>query len=117
MVYNMDFILEFIKEYILYIMLWFALINAASFIICGLDKHYAECGLPRVRERTLMLFSALGGAFMMYFGMLLFRHKTMKPKFSVGVPLIILAYALLIFWLEAKYSLVTELIRLYQNQN
>lgn len=44
----------------------------------------------RVPEAVLVAFGALGGALLMYLVMQLIRHKTRKPKFSVGFPIIIL---------------------------
>ena len=35
-----------------------------------------------------MLISALGGAPAMYLTMLIIRHKTRKPLFMIGIPLI-----------------------------
>ena len=40
-------------------------------------------------ERRLLLFCALGGSPAFLLGMALFHHKTRKPKFYVGVPLIL----------------------------
>ena len=47
----------------------------------------------RVPEAVLVTFGALGGALFMYAVMQLIRHKTRKPKFSVGFPVIILLQA------------------------
>ena len=44
----------------------------------------------RVRESTLLIVSALGGSIAMLLTMLLIRHKTRKPKFMLGIPLIII---------------------------
>ena len=44
----------------------------------------------RVPEAVLVAFGALGGALLMYLVMQLIRHKTRKPKFSVGFPVIVL---------------------------
>ena len=51
-----------------------------------LDKHRAQRGGPRIRERTLLLLAALGGlgaALAMYAHR--HRHKTAKPRFVVVV--------------------------------
>lgn len=46
----------------------------------------------RVPEAVLVMFGVLGGAIPMYITMQLIRHKTKKPKFSVGFPIIILLH-------------------------
>jgi len=43
----------------------------------------------RVPESALLVISLLGGSVAMFFTMLLIRHKTKKPKFMVGIPVII----------------------------
>ena len=57
----------------------------------------------RVPEAQLMLISALGGSFAMYFTMQTIRHKTQHPKFMIGIPAIMIAQLLLaafIVWLR-----------------
>ena len=50
----------------------------------------------RVPEAVLVTFGALGGALLMYLTMQLIRHKTRKPKFSVGFPVMIVLQAALL---------------------
>ena len=67
------------------------LTNSLAFLLMGIDKRRAEKGLWRISERTLLtvcgLFAAAGGLA----GMKVFRHKTKKPKFRFGVPLMLTA--------------------------
>ena len=44
----------------------------------------------RVPETSLLLLSVLGGSLAMLLTMLLVRHKTKKPRFMVGIPLILI---------------------------
>ena len=75
-------------------------INAAAFCAFALDKYKAVRGMWRIRESTLLGLSFLGGAAGGYAAMLLFRHKTRKGRFAVGVPLMLAAQAvLLLVWL------------------
>jgi len=53
------------------------------------DKDAARRGLWRVKERTLLLVSALGGSVAMLVTMRLIRHKTKHFKFMFGIPAII----------------------------
>jgi uncharacterized membrane protein YsdA (DUF1294 family) len=41
----------------------------------------------------------IGGAFGAYVAMRVFRHKTLKPKFRIGVPVAILVHAAFTGWL------------------
>ena len=43
----------------------------------------------RVPESALLTISILGGSLAMLLTMLMIRHKTKKPKFMVGIPVIL----------------------------
>ena len=79
------------------------IINIIAIIVTIHDKHAAVKGNWRVKENTLLLLSALGGAPAMYLTMLLIRHKTQKPKFMLGIPLIFIA-ELIIIYLVLHYA-------------
>ena len=72
-------------------------INLIAVIVTIHDKRAAVKGTWRVKENTLLLISALGGSPAMYLTMLLIRHKTRKPKFMVGIPLILIAELIIIY--------------------
>ena len=79
-------------EWYWYIIIGYAIvINLAAVIMTIYDKKAARYKLWRVPERTLLLVAALSGCVVMYVTMRLLHHKTRKPKFMVGIPLIILA--------------------------
>lgn len=86
-----------------FLIIYFILINTIAVIVTIHDKRAAVKGNWRVKERTLLLISALGGAPAMYLVMLLIRHKTQKPKFMLGIPLIFFA-ELLIIYLVLHYA-------------
>lgn len=74
-------------------------INLFTFVLFGFDKWNAADGTWRVRERTLWLFSLLGGSVGALLAMHVFRHKTKKGSFQFVMALIIavqlaVAYAL-----------------------
>ena len=71
-------------------LLYLAVVNVAAFAVCGWDKHLAQKQYWRIPEKTLLLFCALGGSPAFLLGMRCFRHKTRKPKFYIGVPVILL---------------------------
>ena len=71
--------------------LYLSIINLIAVIVTVHDKNAAQRGSWRVKERTLMLISVLGGAPLMYLTMLTIHHKTRKPLFMVGIPLVFIA--------------------------
>lgn len=72
----------------------------AGLILMVFDKRQAILGGRRVRERTLLLIAAMGGAAGSLVGMLLAWHKVRKAKFAVLVPLFFVLQAALIYILE-----------------
>lgn len=64
--------------------------SVVLFILMGVDKYKAENDKRRIPERTLMLLAAAFGAAGGLLGMLAFNHKTRKPKFYIGFPLLFL---------------------------
>lgn len=83
--------LHFLSAYLL-------IINAAAFLLMLADKHRARKKLWRVPENIFLLFALLGGSVGILAGMYTFRHKTRKPKFYIGVPVILAAQILFIVW-------------------
>ena len=85
-----------------YLALYLILINLTAIVITVHDKLAAVNHRRRVPEKTLMFISALGGALAMYLTMLVIRHKTRKPLFMIGIPVIFLL-ELAIILLGAHY--------------
>lgn len=75
------------------------LINAAGLLVMLADKKKARKNLWRIPEATLLTIAALGGSIGILAGMYLFHHKTRKPKFFIGVPLILIAQLIAVFFL------------------
>ena len=71
------------KNFIIYL----CAINIITFLAFGQDKWKAKNHRWRVSEAALMM-AAVFGVFGAYGGMHLFHHKTQKPKFYIGVPVI-----------------------------
>lgn len=84
------------------LMIYLILINAAGLILMLTDKIKAIKNLWRIPEATLMWVAGLGGSLGVYAGMRLFRHKTLHPKFSIGVPVILAVHVLLGILLFAR---------------
>lgn len=71
--------------------LYLVIINAIAFGLMLIDKYKAKKNLWRIPEATLMTTALLGGSIGALIGMYTVRHKTKHPKFTVGIPLILLA--------------------------
>lgn len=82
-----------------YALIGYAIINIVSFLVCFADKQRAKHRGWRVPERVLWILSFCFGALGMYIGMRINRHKTQKPAFMFGVPLIFAAQIFLMIWL------------------
>ena len=72
------------------------LVNVLGFVIMYLDKRKARRGAWRISESSLLTVAVLGGSIGVFLGMYLFRHKTRKLKFVMGIPLILAFQAFLI---------------------
>ena len=83
---------DLLKQVALYYLLG---VNLLAFAVSGLDKRAAVKGRRRVPEARLLFLAAAGGGIGLFLSMEFFRHKTQKPAFRIGVPLIILAQLLL----------------------
>ena len=72
-----------------FVALYLFLINALGLCLMLADKHRAKKNLWRIPERTLLGTALLGGSFGALLGMRLARHKTRKPLFFVGIPVLL----------------------------
>ena len=72
------------------ILIYLAIINVVTFVVYAVDKHLAIEGKQRIRIITLLGLAFIGGSIGGLLAMYLFRHKTQKDYFTVGVPLIII---------------------------
>lgn len=80
----------------LYIICYLLIVNIAAFFLMGIDKKKAQTGAWRIPEKTLFLPAILGGGVGAIAGMQLFRHKTRHRSFVIGMPLILLAWVILL---------------------
>lgn len=77
-------------------------INLVAFVLFGADKSRAARGAWRIRESTLIETALVGGSIGALVGMRVFHHKTRKPLFSYGIPLILIAQVALLGFLFAR---------------
>ena len=79
------------------ILVWYlAAINFTTWVAYGLDKGRAKSGKWRIPERTLLLLALAGGSLGALAGMIMFRHKTRKPKFYISVPVMFVAHCVIV---------------------
>lgn len=72
-----------------YLCLYLVVINAITLLAYGIDKIKAKKGAYRIPEKTLIVLAIIGGSIGAILGMVLFRHKIRKPRFAVGLPVIL----------------------------
>jgi uncharacterized membrane protein YsdA (DUF1294 family) len=77
----------------------YAVLNAASYALYGVDKFKARKDGWRISEQSLLIASLFGpiGALL---GMQHFRHKTRKPVFKFLVPAFAGVHLLLVLWIN-----------------
>ena len=82
-----------------YIILYLIGINIFTMLMYGLDKRLAISHSRRIREATLLFsFPLLGGTIGAMLGMYVFHHKTRKPYFKLGLPIILILQICLIVY-------------------
>lgn len=86
-----------------FLLLYLCIINALSFLLMLIDKQKAKKKRWRIRERTLLGISALGGSLGGLLGMYLLRHKTLHKRFSIGIPFMLLAHLIILYHLRGYF--------------
>ena len=77
----------------------YLLANLVSFTLMGVDKWKSRRKRYRIPERMLLLWCACFGALGGWLGMQVFRHKTRHAKFTITVPVLMVAQiALLVIY-------------------
>lgn len=83
------------KLLVLLMVVW----NLITFLMMGLDKMKAKADRRRISEKTLLTNALVMGAIGVAAGMLVFRHKTRKIVFKLGVPLALIVNVAVIYGL------------------
>jgi uncharacterized membrane protein YsdA (DUF1294 family) len=79
------------------VVIYLIIVNALSFLLMLIDKNKARKQLWRIPEATLLTVAVIGGSLGCFAGMKICRHKTRHPKFSIGVPIIMVIHALILW--------------------
>ena len=85
-----------------WLMYYLIVVNLLTWIIYGIDKWKAKRRAWRIPERTLLLLAAACGCTGALAGMLMFRHKTRKLKFMIGVPVIFVVESIFFVYIFLK---------------
>ncbi len=82
----------------LILIVYLAVISLISIIVCVYDKKISKRNNVKLRipEKSLFLWSALGGSLAMFITMKLIRHKTKHLSFMIGIPVIFVLQVALI---------------------
>lgn len=86
-----------------YLIYYLLVINAATFIIYGIDEYKAKKAKWRISEVTLLTMAAVGGSIGAWLGMKAWHHKTLHRKFKYGVPIILLIQIALMIYFHLNH--------------
>lgn len=81
-------------KFIIYLLV----INVITFLCMGIDKWKAKRGAWRISEGALMTMVLFGGGIGGILGMIVFHHKTKKPKFYIGFPAILITEIIILVY-------------------
>jgi uncharacterized membrane protein YsdA (DUF1294 family) len=71
------------------LLLIFVVLNITTFLLFGADKYLAITKRYRIREKTLLILSGVGGSIGAIVGQYIFRHKTIKFKWILWIILFV----------------------------
>jgi len=81
-------------------------INLLAFLIMMYDKMRSrKTGARRIPEGKLFFMATIFGSVGVYLGMFIFRHKTKKWYFLIGIPLLMLQNTAFLYLVYLKYFL------------
>ena len=83
-------------------LIYLLIANVAGLAIMGIDKRKAIKRAWRIPEKTLFLFSVIGGSVGTWAGMYMFHHKTKHWYFVIGMPLILVLQVVGIIYFKQK---------------
>ncbi len=80
-------------------LIYLLIINAVGFAVMLIDKQKAKKNRWRIPEKVLFGTALIGGSVGCIFGMYTVRHKTKHKSFTIGMPAILIAQAVLAWFL------------------
>jgi uncharacterized membrane protein YsdA (DUF1294 family) len=88
----------------IYIIIYYLVLNIISFFTMGIDKNRAKRGEWRISEATLWWLAIFGGALGGWIGMRVYHHKTKHPSFKYGFPIITIFHLFLFIYLLKRLA-------------
>lgn len=86
-------------EFSTLLVIYLIAVNAVTMITYGIDKFNAVHKRWRIRVSTLLGLAMIGGSVGALAGMYLFRHKTRKAAFTIGVPVMLILQLIVLGWI------------------
>ncbi len=100
------------------LLIYLVVINLVGYAMMWYDKRCAQNGQWRVKEKTLLIVSLMGGSIGSLAGMYRFRHKTKHVSFKYGIPFIIVMQIAIVTSIKLKlYIHLLELVKSAFNAN
>ena len=84
----------------LYIKWYLIAVNLLTFLLFGIDKRKAIKKKNRIPEFRLFFFSFIGGSAGGLLAMALFRHKTRKKSFTIGLHVMLVFHIILTLYMH-----------------
>ena len=81
-----------------FVIVYLIIINALDFLLMLADKLKAKQKCQRIPEAALLGCALFGGSLGCLLGMYIARHKTRKPLFSVGLPILFFIHVAMFFF-------------------
>lgn len=82
-----------------FFLLTLLIINILTLFAMGWDKWKAIHQKWRIPEKSLLLLGLLGGGLGLLVGSRIFRHKTQKMLFKIGIPILLFLNFIEIYFL------------------
>ena len=82
-----------------FIVIYLLIINIIGFFVMGSDKKRARRRAYRIPEFTIFSIALILGSAGTLLGMLFFKHKTKKPLFFFGLPVLLMLQLFTVFLL------------------
>ena len=91
------------------LLIYIFVVNVLAFFLFNNDKHRAVYVKRRIPEAVLFFFAIIGGAFGAWMAMLMFRHKTEKPLFSIGVPIMLIINCVVFYMMGYPWDMLPDI--------
>lgn len=88
------------------LVIYLLVINFITLIAFIIDKKNAIKHRYRISEKILFFLSLIGGSVGALVGMYVFRHKSKKLKFVIGIPLILVMEVIIILYLLVRENVL-----------